>query len=68
MRTLSHDGTLLLYPVAKMTASKSSLQPFTNSTPSSVKQCIAGTTCRENLILDSLGRTLHYIIKQHIVH
>lgn len=55
--TLSHEGTLLLYPVAKMTASKSSWWPSTNSTPFSVNRWIAGTTCRiiMHLSLDALG-------------
>lgn len=42
--TFNQRGTLLLYPVAKIVASKSSILPSTNAAPWSVIRLIAGRT------------------------
>lgn len=42
--TLSHLGTLLLYPVAKITASKSSHRPSSNWAPVAVRHSTPGLT------------------------
>lgn len=43
--TLSHLGTLLRYPVARITASYESVKPFSNRTPELVNDTTRGTTC-----------------------
>lgn len=45
LRTLSQEGTLLLYPVAKITASNSSDRPSANSAPRCVNLLRAFRTC-----------------------
>jgi len=44
VHTFNQDGTLLLYPVAKMMASKNSILPSTNSTAWFITLLIPGHT------------------------
>lgn len=61
--TISQEGTLLLQPVARTTASKSSDLPSTNSAPCSVNRLIAGNTCSAIRIFLTIFRTFLLIIR-----